>query len=141
MFSARRLMMFNICVKFHENMSSGFKLMEQTRKMLTDIHTHTHTKKRRKLHTPVAYFVCRGIKIQYMPQSTLIKIVLFHFVRVMRDVVLNNSELKRDVVLSNSGTYIRQHFFLCSPIINYTRWNTLAGAVFSYRMVALKKKY
>ena len=26
---------FNICVKFHENMSSGFKLMEQTRKLLT----------------------------------------------------------------------------------------------------------
>ena len=24
MCSARRLMMFNVCVKFHENMSSGF---------------------------------------------------------------------------------------------------------------------
>ena len=31
----RRLMMFNICVKFHENMSSGFKVMERTRKLLT----------------------------------------------------------------------------------------------------------
>ena len=30
MFSARRLMVFNICVKFHENMSKDFKLMEQT---------------------------------------------------------------------------------------------------------------
>ena len=28
MCSARRLMVFNICVKFHENMSSSFKLME-----------------------------------------------------------------------------------------------------------------
>ena len=25
----------NICVKFHENMSSGIKVMEQTRKLLT----------------------------------------------------------------------------------------------------------
>ena len=27
---AHRLMTFNICVKCHENMSSGFKVMEQT---------------------------------------------------------------------------------------------------------------
>ena len=33
--SANRLMMFNICVKFHENMSSGFKVMERTLKLLT----------------------------------------------------------------------------------------------------------
>ena len=30
MSSACRLMVLNICVKFHENMSSGFKVMEQT---------------------------------------------------------------------------------------------------------------
>ena len=35
MCSARRLMVFNICVKFHENVSSGFKVMERTRKLLT----------------------------------------------------------------------------------------------------------
>ena len=35
MCSARRLMVFNICVKFHENMSSGFKVMERTQKLLT----------------------------------------------------------------------------------------------------------
>ena len=35
MFSACRLMVFNICVKFHENMSSGFKVMQRTRKLLT----------------------------------------------------------------------------------------------------------
>ena len=38
MCSARRLMVFNVCVKFHENMSRGFKVMEGTRKLLT--HTH-----------------------------------------------------------------------------------------------------
>ena len=36
MYSARRLIGFNVCVKFHENMSSGFKVMERTRKLLTD---------------------------------------------------------------------------------------------------------
>ena len=39
MCSACRLMVFNVCVKFHENMSSGFKVMERTRKFLTDTHT------------------------------------------------------------------------------------------------------
>ena len=32
---ARRLKVFNVCVKFHDNMSSGFKVTEQTRKLLT----------------------------------------------------------------------------------------------------------
>ena len=31
--SACHLMVFNICVKFHENMSSGFNVMEQTQKL------------------------------------------------------------------------------------------------------------
>ena len=35
MCSAHRLMVFNVCVKFHENISSGFKVMERTRKLLT----------------------------------------------------------------------------------------------------------
>ena len=35
MCSACHLMVFNICVKFHENMSSSFKLMEWTQKLLT----------------------------------------------------------------------------------------------------------
>ena len=35
MYSAHRLMVFNVCVKFHENMSSGFKVMERTQKLLT----------------------------------------------------------------------------------------------------------
>ena len=58
MCSACRLMVFNVCVKFHENMSSDFKVMERTPKLLTD--THTHTQKRRKHYTPIAYFVSRG---------------------------------------------------------------------------------
>ena len=35
MCSARRFMVLNICVKFHENMSSSFKLLERTQKLLT----------------------------------------------------------------------------------------------------------
>ena len=35
MCSARCLMVFNVCVKFHKNMLSGFKVMERTRKLLT----------------------------------------------------------------------------------------------------------
>ena len=31
MCSARRLMAVNVCVKFHENMSSGFKIIKRTR--------------------------------------------------------------------------------------------------------------
>ena len=60
MFSARRLMVINICVKFHENMSSGLKVMERTRTLLTHTHTQKKNQKRRKLYTPMAYFVCRG---------------------------------------------------------------------------------
>ena len=33
--SACCLIVFNICEKFHENISSGFKVMERTRKLLT----------------------------------------------------------------------------------------------------------
>ena len=55
MYSARRLMVFNVYVKFHENMSSGFKVMERTRKLLTDTHTHKQREKRRKHYTPMAY--------------------------------------------------------------------------------------
>ena len=35
MCSACRLMVFNVCVKFRENMSSSFKVMERTRKLVT----------------------------------------------------------------------------------------------------------
>ena len=66
MYSARRLMVFNVRVKFRENMSNGFKVIERTRKLLTDrqthrhthTHTHTHREKTKTLY-PLAYFVCR----------------------------------------------------------------------------------
>ena len=35
MCSPSHLMVFNVCVKFHGNVSSGFKVMERTRKLLT----------------------------------------------------------------------------------------------------------
>ena len=49
MCSACRPMMFNVCVKFHENMSSGFKLMKRTRKLLT------HSKSRKTKVTVHAF--------------------------------------------------------------------------------------
>ena len=42
--SACRLIVFVVFVRFHENMSSGFKVMEQTRKLLLDTHTHRKDK-------------------------------------------------------------------------------------------------
>ena len=62
--SACCLMVFNVCVKFHENMSSGFKVMEQTRNVVnrhTHAHTHTHREKMKTiyphgiLHMPGVY--------------------------------------------------------------------------------------
>ena len=35
MCSAHHLMVLSICVKIHKNVSSGFKVMERTRKLLT----------------------------------------------------------------------------------------------------------
>ena len=35
MCSTRHLMVFNVCVTFHENMSSSFKLMKRTLKLST----------------------------------------------------------------------------------------------------------
>ena len=40
---------FNIYVKFHDNMSSGFKVMERTQKLLTGTH-----KKKQKTIYPIA---------------------------------------------------------------------------------------
>ena len=57
MCSAHRLMVLNICIKFHENMSGSFKVMEQTGKLLTD----THTQKKQKLYTPLHTSYAGGI--------------------------------------------------------------------------------
>ena len=53
MCSARRLMAFTVCEKFHENMSSSFKVMEQTRKLLTH---EGNNSKRRKTRVMVLVF-------------------------------------------------------------------------------------
>ena len=44
----------SICVKFHENMSSGFKVMEQTQKLLTDTHTQKENYILHCMHTSYA---------------------------------------------------------------------------------------
>ena len=72
MCSARGLMVFNVCVKFRENMSSGFKVMERTRKLLTD--THTHREKRRKHYTPMAYFVGRGYNKMFCKSYIMLRV-------------------------------------------------------------------
>ena len=47
MCSALPLMVFNVCVKFHENMSSGFKVMERTRKLFTSKGNNSKSRKTR----------------------------------------------------------------------------------------------
>ena len=54
MCSACCLMVFNVCMKFHENMSSGFKVMERTRKLLT--HIKGNNSKSRKTRVTVHVF-------------------------------------------------------------------------------------
>ena len=52
----------NICVKFHENMSSCFKVMEKTQKLLRD--THTHKKKENyKVGKPELRFLCSACRL------------------------------------------------------------------------------
>ena len=63
MCSACHLMVFKIYVKFHENMSSVFKVMEPTQKLLTDI--HTQRKDENYILYCIAYFVCRGYNQSY----------------------------------------------------------------------------
>ena len=52
MCSARRLMMFNVFVKFHENMSSSFKVMERT-----PIYKHTKGNNSKSRKTRVTVLV------------------------------------------------------------------------------------
>ena len=49
---------FNFCVKFHENMSSGFKLMKCTRKLLTHIGAITP-----KVGKPELRFMCSACRL------------------------------------------------------------------------------
>ena len=52
MCSARRLMVFDVYVKFHESRSSGFKVMERTQKLLTK----GNNSKKRKTRVTVLVF-------------------------------------------------------------------------------------
>ena len=61
MCSAHRLMVFNVCVKFHENMSSGFKVMEQTQKLLT--HKGEITP---KVEKPELRFMCSAYRLMVL---------------------------------------------------------------------------
>ena len=62
MHSAPRLMVFNVCVKFHENITSGFKVMERTRKLLTDTDRQTdrHTQRKDENYIPPWYTLYVG---------------------------------------------------------------------------------
>ena len=53
MSSACCLLVFKVCVKFHENMSSSFKVMERTRKMVNTQRAITP-----KLGKPELRFMC-----------------------------------------------------------------------------------
>ena len=61
----------NICVTFHKNMLSGFKVMKKTKKFLRDTHTQ-----KRKFYNPLhAYLVCRGYNQSY--NSCVLHVVLW----------------------------------------------------------------
>ena len=69
----------NICVKFHENMSRYFKVMERTQKLLTD----THKKKENYIphcsHTSYAVGITRFMGHVFCMSSHGVKIyVKFH---------------------------------------------------------------
>ena len=51
MCSACNFIVFKICVKFHENMSSGFKVMERTQKRLTDTQREREREREREKET------------------------------------------------------------------------------------------
>ena len=79
MCSACRLMVFNVCVKFHENMSSGFKVMERTQKLLTDTHTKKEHYIPHCMHTLYAGGITRFIVHVFCISSHGVKVwVKFH---------------------------------------------------------------
>ena len=57
---ACRLIVFNVCVKFHENISSGFKIMERTKKIVNTQRAITP-----KVGKPELWFMCsaRGLLV------------------------------------------------------------------------------
>ena len=61
--SACRLMVFNICVKFHENISSGFKLWTGHKKCL---HTKGNNSKSRKTRVTVHVFCMSSHGVKHL---------------------------------------------------------------------------
>ena len=58
MCSACCLMVFNICVKFHENMSSSYGADTKI------VNRYTHREKTKTIY-PIAYFICQGYNQRY----------------------------------------------------------------------------
>ena len=58
MCSARCLMVFKVCVKFHENMSSSFKVMERTQKNVNTQRAITP-----KVRKPELRFMCSARRL------------------------------------------------------------------------------
>ena len=58
MCSAHPLMVFNVCVKFHENMSCGYKVMERTRKIVNTQRAITP-----KVEKPELRFMCSARRL------------------------------------------------------------------------------
>ena len=93
-----------------------FKVMERTRKLLTDTHhTHaqTHTQKRRKLYSPMAYFVCRSYKTPKDLDTTTRRILIF-------DIVLEKT----------NPPYIRKIRYGCLlTMLEYRSSSPVCGAI------------
>ena len=78
MCSARCLIVFNVCVKLHENVSSGFKVMERTRKLLTDTHTHRHThRKDENIIPPWHTSYAGGINMLFSAHSIVVALLFY----------------------------------------------------------------
>ena len=113
MCSACRLMVFNVCVKFHENMSSGFKVMERTRKLLTDTHTH---RKDKNIIPPWHTSYAGGIKISlYYHQKLLLSRALMLYTRYQHP---------------GSNMSVREHAYKTAFYIPQIGENKIQGAAF-----------
>ena len=132
MCSARRLMVFNVCLKFHENMLRGFKVMERTGKLLTDTHTHTHThkhtQKRRNHYTPIAYFVCRGYKKGNLQLCLIYRTIslISQPSKIMLKVILNRLKPQAEEIIAQEQAGFRAGRSTTEQIFNISRICTMS---------------
>ena len=89
MCSACHLMVFNVYVKFHENMSSGFKVMQRTRKLLTDTHTQ-RDRKDENIIPPWHTLYAGGIINKFRVETGLGKVKQKHC--LCKEIHLNTTE-------------------------------------------------